>query len=257
MITQNFIQHPLTRPALRPEGHKYRIQQVKAVAIHWTANTKPGADAMAHRAYFNNGAPGIGGTFRAASAHYCVDGGERNPVVQLMPTTEVAFHCGDKPLGKYKTAGKNMIAGTSGLTPNYFTIGIELCVNPEGDWNKTFQRGAMLAARELERYGLTITDGLLRHWDITGKKCPQMFLKIEEWNKFRAAVSEELDKLRKEVLFKAVCTTPKTNIRPQPGMGNVTIGTLDKWEPVLVTATHGDWYEVWPGGWAHKGLFTR
>ena len=222
--------------------------------MHWTANTKRGADALANRNYFNNGAPGPNGSTRAASAHYCVDDFES---IQVMPTNEVAFHCGDKPMGKYKKAGRELITEKGAPTPNYYTIGIEMCVNEDGYWPSTYARAAELAARELLRYGLPLEGGLLRHFDITGKRCPGMMLTDQEWTDFKAAVRDQITHLQSLVLFSAVCNTEKTNLRPLPGVQNTPIGTLYQGEPVLITETNGNWQKVLGSGWVYAGLLTK
>lgn len=253
MITQVLLENSLTRPNLRKEPSSHTIRKHKAVVIHWTANKAPGANAMANRNYFNNGCPGPNGSTRAASAHYLVDS---DGVIQCLPTNEVGFHVGDKPMGRYKQAGIDMI-GTSNLTPNYFTIGVEMCVNEGGNWNKTVDNTVTLAARELVRYGLNIDTGLLRHFDVTGKLCPAMYIDPRAWAEFKAEVSKEMQFLETKKLFRGFCNTAKTNVRNAPGMSGAIIGQLYLYEPVFATEQKGDWVEVWPGGFVHTRLITK
>lgn len=254
-ITQHFITHPITRPAVRPNtGSTYMLRRASAVVMHWTANKSSGADALAHREFFNNGSPGAGGVPRAASAHYGVDSWR---AIQYIPTNEVAFHCGDKPLGRYKKAGRDLITQKGAPTPNYYTIGIEMCVNEDGDWAKTYTRSAELAARELVRFNLPIEGGLLRHFDITGKKCPDMMLKEEDWIAFKAAVRDQITALESRMLWRGVCNTEKTNVRPLPGMKSGPVGTLYQGEPVLISERSGNWLRVIGSGWVFADLISK
>jgi len=129
----------------------------KALVIHWTANTGRGADAVANRNYFNSGV--------AASAHYIVDD---HQVVQCLPENEMAYHVGAK---QYKSDAVQKLSSY----PNNCTIGIEMCVNADGDFKKTYQNTIELAVDILKRHRWGI-DRLWRHYDVTGKDCPRYFV---------------------------------------------------------------------------------
>lgn len=225
-IKQALITHPLTRPAIRAiNGKQYKLRAVRAIIAHWTANTNRGADAMANRNYFNNGSPGIGGTFRAASAHYCVDSDE---IVQCLPDDEVGFHIGGS---RYKPDGMKIMSGYKGLTPNYFAIGFEMCVNVDGDWIKTRASSAELAAYLLFKHRLGIND-LLRHYDITGKDCPKMFIKEDDWAYFKYLVNVCLYQLRD--CKRARVSSKELNVRKGPGAEHYIDSVLKQGEPVVV-----------------------
>lgn len=226
-IKQALITHPLTRPAIRDKnGKHYKLHAVRAIIAHWTANTSRGANAMANRNYFNNGSPGPGGTFRSASAHYCVDSTE---IIQCLPDDEVGFHIGG---AKYKNDGRRIMAGYKSLTPNYFAIGFEMCVNVDGDWTKTYESSINLAAHLIFKHNLTIND-LLRHYDITGKDCPKMMIEEKEWQKFKGAVSAGLAIL-KAACNRATVGTTDLNVRSGPGTQNDVIRVLAPGELVVI-----------------------
>lgn len=185
-ITIALLTNHTARPALRRPQH-YRIRKVKAVVMHWTANTGRGANALANRNYFNLGS-------RPASAHYVVDD---HSIVQCLPETEVGYHVGAK---RYLPAGRALMDGDI-LGPNFYTLGIEMCVNSDGDWNKTLENSIQLAATLLHRHGLTDRH-LLRHYDITGKDCPRMMIDPDRWKQFCALV--ELARLELELITTAV-----------------------------------------------------
>lgn len=164
---------PITKLLLTNQNRpKKKLLKLKGIVIHWTANTGKGANAEANRNYFNT-------TNRAASAHYIVDD---KTIVQCIPDDEIAYHVG---AASYTRAGNNLKEGV--YSPNYFLIGIEMCVNSDGNWAKTYNNTAELAAYLLKKYKLTVKD-MYRHYDITGKDCPKMMIDENEWLKFKNLV---------------------------------------------------------------------
>jgi N-acetylmuramoyl-L-alanine amidase len=155
---------------------KKKIRKLKGIVVHWTANEGKGANALANRNYFNN-------TTRAASAHYIVDD---HQIIQCIPDDEIAYHVGAK---KYRTDGIKLSESPYG--PNYFLIGIEMCVNKDGVWSKTYQNTIDLIVYLLKKHSLTVDD-LYRHYDITGKDCPRMMIDEKDWNSFKIDISVKL-----------------------------------------------------------------
>ena len=158
----------------------------KGLVIHWTANTGSGADADNNRDYFNNS--GV-----TASAHYIVDD---HQVVQCIPEEEMAYHVG---------ANWYMPGALERLSdyPNDCTLGIEICVNQDGNFFKTMENTVALAADICKRYGWS-SDNLWRHYDITGKACPKFFVDASTaaaygflsgnagWKDFKEAVEKNI-----------------------------------------------------------------
>ena len=143
----------------RPE----RAINLKGVVIHWTANKNKGANAIANRNYFQNH-PQV-----HASAHYIVD---KDYIVRCIPENEVAWHAGGN---SYTNLAKTKFNSR----PNDYLIGIEMCVNSDGDWEKTYQNTVILVTDILKRHNLSIND-IYRHYDMTGKDCPRMMTKYEK-----------------------------------------------------------------------------
>lgn len=144
----------------------------RAVVIHWTANTAKGANARKNRNYFNT-------TDRPASAHYIVDDTE---IIRCIPENEMAYHVGAKI---YKPEAARALGGY----PNNATIGIEMCVNSDGDWEKTYWNTIRLVVDILVRRGWK-TDRIWRHYDITGKDCPKPLLDSGRWKQFVSDVQK-------------------------------------------------------------------
>lgn len=142
---------------------------VKGVVVHWTANEGKGADALANRNYFNS-------TDRFASAHLNVDD---KALVECLPwrkgVAEMGYHVGAT---SYKATTLKELATTY---PNNCTIGLEICVNSDGDFKKAYANGVKVIAMMLKEHGLGV-NRLYRHFDVTGKICPAFFVE-DAWAK--------------------------------------------------------------------------
>ena len=238
-ITRAFITNPRTRPALNPKRTDAHIIEVRRIVVHWTANTGKGADANAHRKYFDRNPDG-----RAASCHYFVD--ERN-IIQIIPDNEMALHCGER----WGAPGAVKITGDRAISPNRFTVGLELCVNSDGDFKHTEQRGAWLAAYLLRKHNLPIS-ALIRHFDVTGKRCPQMYLTPETWAAFCALVQTHFEAMRSGEV-----TAKELNVRSGPGVSFPVIRTVKQGEKVAVLAAliqPGQWAQIEAGQWVNSNF---
>lgn len=159
------------------------INKVTGVVVHWTANENTGADALANRNYFNRKfiirKEMVDGKlkdvpyeadgkkkFTYASAHANVDD---KCLVECLPWSkgkaEMGYHVGAT---SYKAGITNKLGTTY---PNNRTIGLEICVNKDGDFKKAYANAIKVTASMLKEHGLGIND-LYRHFDITGKMCP-------------------------------------------------------------------------------------
>ena len=113
---------------------------------------------------------------RAASTHYLVgDRGDRADIIQILPVKYAAYHVGAKDDGK--------------LIPCYNgnSIGVDLCECKLdcssssvscNDWYftpQTLSNGACLIAYLAQEYGIP-TDHIVRHYDVTHKRCPRPFV---------------------------------------------------------------------------------
>ncbi|MEW6769995.1 MAG: N-acetylmuramoyl-L-alanine amidase [Bacillota bacterium] len=176
----------------------------RALVIHWTANAAKGADAIANAKYFNRGYKQSGGKylelngrpFNYASAHYIID--DRR-IVRCIPEDEMAYHVGAR---RYKPDALKLL----GSYPNATTLGIEMCVNKDGDFGRVYATTVKFSADILKRHGWT-TASLWRHYDVTGKLCPGYFTDDRTaklygfssaaagWEKFRNDVKEELSSM--------------------------------------------------------------
>lgn len=132
------------------------------------------------------------GTYAGASAHYAV--GHEGEIFQIVEDDDIAWHCG---ASSYKHAECR----------NTNSIGIEMAVRKKNtatmlatdkDWY--FEEATINAAVELTRllmqkYGIA-ADHVIRHYDVTGKICPNPYVyecTENTWEEFkrRIATKEE------------------------------------------------------------------
>ena len=129
-----------------------KATSIKYIVIHDTGNTSKGADANAHFSFFNSGD-------KQSSAHYFVDDTQ---ILRIIKESDKAWHCGDGN-GKYGITNEN-------------SIGIEICINMNGDFNIAFNKCAELTSSLLKKYNLPI-ENVVRHYDASRKICPNVMSK--------------------------------------------------------------------------------
>jgi N-acetylmuramoyl-L-alanine amidase CwlA len=160
-----------------PKGTMERTGQerkIKYIVIHETGNPGRNADAASHNNYLHKEADN-----QQKSWHYTVDDHE---IYYHIPDNEISFHAGD---GLAKDGG------------NLNGIGIEMCINPENDYEQTLKNTAKLTAMLLKAYDLDI-GSVKKHQDFSGKHCPDKLLTEDRWNDFIDMVKTELEAQNKE-----------------------------------------------------------
>ena len=123
----------------------------KYITIHNTANESKGANAEMHARYLNNGAGG-----RTVSWHYTVDDHE---IIQHLPTNVNGWHAGD---------------GANG-PGNRQSIGIEICENVDGDFEKAVANAIELVQYLMRKHNIGIMN-VVPHQRWSGKYCPRKLL---------------------------------------------------------------------------------
>ena len=128
-----------------------RTQPVQFLVIHYTANN--GDTVQNNLDYFAGNAVG-------ASAHYFVD---ENGYGQSVKDADTAWHCGASSYRHKACRNAN-------------SIGMELCSRKDSKGNyyfldQTVYNAAALARQLMQTYGIDRTH-VLRHYDVTGKRCP-------------------------------------------------------------------------------------
>lgn len=147
-----------------------RTQPVRYIVMHYTANN--GDTARNNCDYYHR----VGGL--QASAHYFVD---ENGVMQSVREGDTAWHCGARAYWHPECRNGN-------------SIGIEMCSRKRADGSyyikpETVANAAALARDIMQRYGID-TDHVLRHYDVTGKVCPEPYVRDSAaWDEFKARLT--------------------------------------------------------------------
>lgn len=185
--------------------------RIKYIVIHYVGAT---GGAEANCRYYAS-------KYIGASAHYYVGfGGE---IWQSVEDGDIAWHCGAKTYRHPECRNSN-------------SIGIEMCVRNKGsqtaesrDWYfevATVQAAAMLTRELMKKYGVP-ADHVIRHYDVTGKICPNPYVynhTAHTWEAFKAALT---------------ATAPKEY--PQ---GFIQAADGVRW-----------WYQFKDGSYAHSGWY--
>ena len=147
-----------------------RTQPVRYIVMHYTANN--GDTAKNNCDYYHR----VGGL--QASAHYfCDEYGAMQSVLEC----DTAWHCGARAYWHPECRNAN-------------SIGIEMCSRKRADGSyyilpETVVNAAALAREIMQRYGID-TDHVLRHYDVTGKRCPMPWVDDPaQWTAFLAMLT--------------------------------------------------------------------
>ena len=171
------------------------LKTVRGIVMHWTAN--PRANAKQNRDFFETRKTGMGGY---GSAHYIID--QNGIIVAAIPENEIAYHCGtsqpDPVSGKvytYEARTKFPEYTKANTSPNYCTIGIEMCpTDDEGNFiDATVKSAIDLCADICKRYKLESSDIYTHHEIVGWKDCPRLWTKKPTlFVAFKADVDNEI-----------------------------------------------------------------
>ena len=148
---------------------------IQYIVMHYTANDGDTAAGNGH--YFS-------GANRQASAHYFVD---PDNVVQSVKDADAAWHCGGS-LESSHHPYRN-------ICTNRNSIGVEMCSVIRGGKyaipDATVDRAAELVRYLMGRYNVP-ADRVIRHYDVTGKACPEPWVRDGAlWTRFKARLEEK------------------------------------------------------------------
>lgn len=131
------------------------------IVLHYTANVGDTAENEAR--YFAS-------QYIGASAHFFVD---EKSVWQSVELCDTAWHCGDNPPSRNGATNRN-------------SVGIEMCTSWK-DGSYFIKPEVVAMTLELVEYLLTLYPNakLCRHYDVTGKTCPEPWVRVPgDWAKF-------------------------------------------------------------------------
>lgn len=151
------------------------VDRIKYLVIHYVGAL---GGAEANCKYYASG-------YIGASAHYYV--GFDGEIWQSVEDKDIAWHCGAKAYKHPECRNGN-------------SLGIEMCVRNKGsqaadsrDWyfeDATVQAAITLTKELMAKYGVP-ADRVIRHYDVTGKICPNPYVYNHTghtWEIFKAAL---------------------------------------------------------------------
>lgn len=155
------------KPCHRSNYSPHSARKISYIVIHYTAGN---GDSAKGNCNYSSGAN------RGASAHYFVgDDG----IYQSVQDKDRAWHCGSET-GKYKHP----------VCRNANSIGIEMCSKKTAGGVYYISRNIVEQAAELTRYLMEKynipKENVVRHYDVTGKRCPEPFVRdSKQWEDFK------------------------------------------------------------------------
>ncbi|WDV47137.1 N-acetylmuramoyl-L-alanine amidase [Clostridiaceae bacterium M8S5] len=149
---------------------RYNKMQAKYITIHETGSYNIGADAKAHNRYLHRT------DTDNKCWHFTVDD---KSIYQHIPVDYNGWHAGD---------------GLRGIG-NRESIGIELCVNENGDFNRTLENAVWLCKKLLKENPLIKEVVQHNYWKSNkypkGKDCPRTLRRTNRWNEFLDNIYKE------------------------------------------------------------------
>jgi N-acetylmuramoyl-L-alanine amidase len=135
-----------------------------------------------------------------SSAHYIID--LNGDIYHAVPDNEVAYHCGsskvDPASGRIYTDWARQKFGYFAsdpvkISPNFCAVGIELCIDPSGNFTPdTLKAAKELVAKLLDENNLT-ADDIGTHKKVVGwKDCPLPWVKEpDQFEEFKKQVTNK------------------------------------------------------------------
>lgn len=158
---------PIRQNLSHNNNHFWGTNPCNYITIHETGNRTKGANAEMHARYINSGS--------SATWHYTVDD---STIIQHFLDNRQCWHAGDR-------SGKG----------NTESIGIEICVNRDGNFLKAIDNAVDLVAKLIKKHDIPIRN-IKQHNEWSGKNCPQQIRSGKygiTWKQFIDKVQSKLN----------------------------------------------------------------
>lgn len=211
-------------------------KQNKYIVIHYVGAQ---SSAEANCKYFYN-------TYRGASANYFI--GHNGEVWQCVEDKDIAWHCGAKTYRHKACRNEN-------------SIGVELCCrynNANGTWyfeEQTINSAIALVKELMAKYSIP-TANVIRHYDVTGKRCPEPFVRNgAAWDSFKAQLSAPA---ASSSGYRVRITASALNVRAGAGTAYKIATTVKKGEVYTIVRELNGWGKLKSGaGWIKLSYTER
>ena len=201
-------------------------KQNKYIVMHFVGAT---GGAEANCKYFH-------AVYRGASAHYFV--GHKGEIWQCVEDKHISWHCGSTTYKHPYCRNEN-------------SIGIELCCKKKADGTWYFEEETTKAAIELvkelmKKYNIPAAN-VIRHYDVTGKVCPEPYVRdTGAWNSFKASLTT--DSVTSG--YKVKITADTLNVRKGAGTIFKIATQVHKNEVYTIVQEYNGWGKLKSGaGW--------
>lgn len=145
---------------------------IKFIVIHDTGNYSLNANAYMHYVWLNGG-------YRGVSANYFIDD---KRIINTVDDKNGSWHCGDDTgHGRYLNGATNLNS-----------LGLEMCVNRDGNYQKAFNNTVDLTKYLMKKYNIP-SSRVVRHYDVSRKTCPLSMSgnNWERWKEFKRLISDK------------------------------------------------------------------
>lgn len=227
---------------------KNDTSRIKYLVVHYFGSL---GSAYAVSEYFRR-------KYRGASAHYALDG--KGKIYNSVLDEDIAWHCGTSNGYRHN------------LCRNSNSLGIELKPEKKNtstlyatdtDWyfsNEVLDEAIAFLKYKKSQYNIS-DDGLLRHFDVTGKQCPNPFTitpaSKASWNEFKQEVNGTnilVDTSFKPFIVRV--TANALNIRKTPG--GEWCGVIRDKGLYTIVEVSGNWGRLKSNqGWIHLGYTIK
>ena len=164
---------------------------------------------------------------RNASANYFI--GHKGEIWQCVEDNDIAWHCG---ANTYKHP----------YCRNSNSIGIELCCQKavNGTWffeEETIKAAIELTKELMKKYNIPVSN-VIRHYDVTGKICPEPYVRdVPAWNNFKA----NLTATKPSTGYMVSVTADELNVRKGAGIAYKIVTTVKKGEAFTIVDVCKGW----------------
>ena len=164
---------------------------------------------------------------RNASANYFI--GHKGEIWQCVEDNDIAWHCG---ANTYKHP----------YCRNSNSIGIELCCKKAANGTWFFEEATIKTAIELtkelmKKYNIPVSN-VIRHYDVTGKICPEPYVRdVPAWNNFKA----NLTATKPSTGYMVSVTADELNVRKGAGIAYKIVTTVKKGEAFTIVDVCKGW----------------
>ena len=168
----------------------YATRKIDYLVLHYFGALGSAAETCAYFKSVN----------RKASAHYFVDD---DGVWQAVLDKDAAWHCGERGRGVLKDLCGN--ANSLGIEVRPYKVNTKSKLVSDADWyftDKTLANTQALVRYLMDKYGID-ADHLIRHYDVTAKRCPRPWVGDDVntfygktgnqlWAEFKAGLEENM-----------------------------------------------------------------